>query len=81
MSLKEYFEIKDMFKLYLTNNIFVLIYEEEENIIIELVRDENYLEKTNLENMINITYNTDISEIKDILIAFVLDKYIIYHQH
>ena len=79
MKLEEYFKIKDTFEITLINNVFAFLSVENDELIIEVSRDKNFFEKINLEGKINIDFDTEIQEVKDIIIDFILNRYIIEH--
>lgn len=79
MKLEEYFKIKDTFEITLINNVFAFLSVEDDELIIEVSRDKNFFEKINLEGKINIDFDTEIQEVKDIIIDFILNRYITEH--
>lgn len=79
MKLEEYFKIKDTFEITLINNVFAFLSVEDDELIIEVSRDKNFFEKVNLEGKINIDFDTEIQKVKDIIIDFILNRYITEH--
>ena len=79
MKLEEYFKIKDVFEITLINNIFAFLSVEDDELIIEVSKDRNFFEKINLDGIINIDFDTEIQEVKDIIIDFILNRYITEH--
>lgn len=79
MNLSEYFKIKEFLKIYLSDKVFAFLSIEDNELIIEITKDENFFEKINIEHLVDINMNTKVEDIKDIIIHTILEKYILEH--